>query len=49
MMIPDSVRALLKTDTVAHVVTLARDGSPQVSIAWVGFERIGGVEPWDPR
>lgn len=48
MMIPDSVRALLETDTVAHVVTLARDGSPQVSIAWVG-ERIGGAGPWDAR
>ena len=37
-MIPDSVRSFIATGPVAHVVTLAEDGSPQVSLAWVGIE-----------
>jgi PPOX class probable F420-dependent enzyme len=31
-------RALLESDALAHVVTLNRDGSPHVSIVWVGLE-----------
>jgi PPOX class probable F420-dependent enzyme len=34
---PDA-RALLESDAVAHVVTLNPDGSPQVTMAWVGLE-----------
>jgi len=37
-MIPDSVRSLVATGPLAHVVTLAEDGSPHVSLAWVGIE-----------
>lgn len=33
-----AVRALLDSDTVATVVTLNPDGSPNVSVAWVGLE-----------
>ena len=36
--IPDSARALLESDAVAHVVTLGEDGSPQVTAAWVGID-----------
>ena len=31
-------RALLESDTVATVVTLRADGSPHVTVAWVGLE-----------
>ena len=31
-------REILESDALAHVVTLNRDGSPQVSIVWVGLE-----------
>ena len=34
---PDA-RALLESDALAHYVTLNPDGSPQVSIVWVGLE-----------
>lgn len=37
-MIPDSVRALLGTSPLGHLVTLNPDGSPQVSVVWVGVE-----------
>jgi len=36
--IPQSVVELLRSDSVAHVVTLDPDGSAQVSVAWVGIE-----------
>jgi PPOX class probable F420-dependent enzyme len=36
--IPQSARALLASDALAHVVTLNEDGSPQVSCVWVGLE-----------
>jgi PPOX class probable F420-dependent enzyme len=31
-------RALLKSDALAHLVTINRDGSPQVSCVWVGLD-----------
>jgi PPOX class probable F420-dependent enzyme len=34
----DEVRAFLATAPLAHVVTLNADGSPQVSVVWVGVE-----------
>lgn len=37
-MIPDSVRELLATSPLGHLVTLNADGSPQVSVVWVGIE-----------
>jgi len=33
----DSARAVLESDALAHLVTLNRDGSPQVSVVWVGL------------
>jgi PPOX class probable F420-dependent enzyme len=34
--IPESARALLQSGRLAHLVTLNPDGSPQISIVWVG-------------
>lgn len=36
--IPDSARSLLSSGRLAHVVTTNPDGSPQVSIVWVGLD-----------
>jgi PPOX class probable F420-dependent enzyme len=36
--IPASAREVLESDGIAHLVTLNRDGSPQVSCVWVGLE-----------
>jgi PPOX class probable F420-dependent enzyme len=36
--IPQSVRAVLESSALAHLVTLESDGSPQVSIVWVGLD-----------
>jgi PPOX class probable F420-dependent enzyme len=36
--IPDSAREFLTTGPLAHVVTLGRDGTPHVTLAWAGFE-----------
>jgi PPOX class probable F420-dependent enzyme len=38
VILPDSARELLESDALAHLVTLNRDGSPQVSCVWVGLE-----------
>ncbi len=38
MPIPDSVRAVIDSPRLAHLVTLNRDGSPQVTCIWVGIE-----------
>jgi PPOX class probable F420-dependent enzyme len=35
--LPDSARAVLDSAALAHLVTLNPDGSPQVSIVWVGL------------
>jgi PPOX class probable F420-dependent enzyme len=37
-MIPESVRAVVESSALAHLVTLRPDGSPQVSIVWVGLD-----------
>ena len=37
-MIPASARELLESDALAHVVTLDADGSPHVTLAWVGLD-----------
>lgn len=34
----NSARTLINSGTVAHVVTLNDDGSPQMSAAWVGLD-----------
>jgi PPOX class probable F420-dependent enzyme len=36
--IPDSARRVLDGPALAHLVTLDPDGSPQVSIVWIGLD-----------
>jgi PPOX class probable F420-dependent enzyme len=36
--LPHSARELIGSGALAHLVTLNRDGSPQVSCVWVGIE-----------
>jgi PPOX class probable F420-dependent enzyme len=36
--LPDEARAILESDALAHLVTINEDGSPQVSLVWVGLE-----------
>ena len=38
MLIPDTARAVIESAALAHLVTLAPDGAPQVSLVWVGLE-----------
>ncbi len=38
MNIPDSVKSLVATGPHAHLTTLNADGSPQVTVVWVGLE-----------
>ena len=36
--LPESARAVLESEGLAHLVTINPDGSPQVSIVWVGLD-----------
>jgi PPOX class probable F420-dependent enzyme len=36
--IPDNAREVLQSNRLAHLVTLDPDGSPHVTIAWVGLD-----------
>jgi PPOX class probable F420-dependent enzyme len=36
--LPNSVRALIESGPLAHLVTLNPDGSPQVTVVWIGIE-----------
>ncbi len=38
MTLPDSARELIESGALAHLVTLNRDGSPQVTCIWVGLD-----------
>jgi PPOX class probable F420-dependent enzyme len=38
MQIPQAIRALVEAGTLAHFVTLNRDGSPQVTLIWIGLD-----------
>src|SRR5262249_33436366 len=38
MAIPDSARAVIDSGRLAHLVTLNRDGSPQITCVWLGTE-----------
>lgn len=38
MELPRSVRGIIESGRLAHLVTLSRDGSPQVSCIWVGLD-----------
>jgi PPOX class probable F420-dependent enzyme len=50
MTIPESIRALIATGPYAHLTTLNADGSPQVTVVWVGLENdelvIGHMGVW---
>lgn len=37
-MLPEPVRSFIATGPLAHVVTLRPDGTPHVSLAWVGVD-----------
>ena len=36
--LPDSLRALIESGPLAHLVTLNPDGSPQMTVVWIGIE-----------
>jgi PPOX class probable F420-dependent enzyme len=36
--LPESARTVLESAALAHLVTLNRDGSPQVTCVWVGLD-----------
>ena len=36
--IPDEARVILEGDGLGHLVTINPDGSPQVSVVWVGLD-----------
>jgi PPOX class probable F420-dependent enzyme len=36
--LPDSTKAVLDSPALAHLVTLNPDGSPQVTVVWVGLD-----------
>jgi PPOX class probable F420-dependent enzyme len=38
MAIPESARKVIESGRLAHVVTINRDGSPQVTIVWAGTD-----------
>jgi PPOX class probable F420-dependent enzyme len=38
MRLPETARELIESGAIAHLVTIARDGSPQVSCVWIGFD-----------
>lgn len=38
MKIPQSIRSLIESGRPAHLVTLNPDGSPQVTLIWIGLE-----------
>lgn len=38
MQIPPELRALIESGAPAHLVTLNRDGSPQLTLVWVGLD-----------
>jgi PPOX class probable F420-dependent enzyme len=36
--LPAEIKALIDSGPAAHMVTLNRDGSPQVTVVWIGLE-----------
>jgi PPOX class probable F420-dependent enzyme len=38
MNIPPDIKALIESGCPAHLVTLNRDGSPQVTMVWIGLD-----------
>jgi PPOX class probable F420-dependent enzyme len=41
VVLPERIRALVESGPIAHLVTLNADGSPQVTVVWIG---VGGDE-----
>ena len=40
--LPADARALIESGALGHLVTVNRDGSPQVSCVWIGDELVSG-------
>jgi PPOX class probable F420-dependent enzyme len=38
MKMPDTARAVIESGRLAHLVTINRDGSPHVTLVWVGLD-----------
>jgi hypothetical protein len=38
MRIPQEIRKLIESGTPAHLVTLNQDGSPQLTMVWIGLD-----------
>ncbi len=38
MKIPQEIKTLIESGCLAHLVTLNRDGSPQVTLVWIGLD-----------
>jgi PPOX class probable F420-dependent enzyme len=38
MKLPESARELIKSNALAHLITLNEDGSPQVTLVWAGLD-----------
>ena len=49
MKIPQEIRRLIESGCHAHLVTLNRDGSPQVTVVWIGLEGDDVVAAHLPR
>ncbi len=43
MLLPASARTLIESGALGHLVTIGRDGAPQVTCVWVGIEGDGLV------
>ena len=49
MQIPPELRSLIRSGCHAHIVTLNTDGSPQVTLVWIGIENDEIVAAHLPR
>ncbi len=49
MKIPHEIKALIESGCPAHLVTLNRDGSPQMTLVWIGLEGDDLVAAHLPR
>ena len=38
MSLPESLRSLIESGALAHVVTINPDGSPQTTVVWIGLD-----------
>ncbi len=49
MKIPQEIRGLIESGCLAHLVTLNSDGSPQVTLVWIGLDGDEVVSGHLPR